>query len=254
MRDRLLHHALHRVLSPFFIKTFISDSNSCQIGKGTHRALKRFEQFARTVSRNNTRTTWVLKCDIKKFFANIDQTILLTIIGKYVPDRDIIWLLSVILSSFNSGRTGVGLPLGNLTSQLLVNIYMNEFDQYVKHKLKAKYYIRYADDFVVISHDQEYLSSILPLMHEFLGNRLKLSMHPNKISISTVASGIDFLGWVHFPDHRVLRAATKRRMFRGIEMQQGKEETIQSYIGLLSHGNGWKLQQQVQAKVTKKDL
>ena len=251
VRDRLLHHALHRVLSPFFIKTFISDSNSCQIGKGTHRALKRFEQFTRAVSQNNTRTTWVLKCDIRKFFANIDQTILLNIISKYIPDQDITWLLSVIVGSFDSGTKGVGLPLGNLTSQLLVNIYMNEFDQFVKHKLKAKHYIRYADDFIVISLDRAYLNSILPLMHDFLGKKLKLSMHPNKISISTVASGVDFLGWVHFPDHRVLRAATKRRMFRGIEVQQGKEETVQSYIGLLSHGNGWKLQQEVQAKVAK---
>ena len=251
VRDRLLHHALHRTFSPFFAKTFISDSYSCQIGKGTHRALKRFEQFTRAVSQNNTQTTWILKCDIRKFFANIDQTILLSIIGKYVPDQNIIWLLSEILGSFNSGRAGVGLPLGNLTSQLFVNIYMNEFDQFVKHKLKTKYYIRYADDFVVISRDRAYLNSILSLMHQFLGNTLKLSMHPNKVSISTVASGVDFLGWVHFPDHRVLRTTTKRRMFRGIEVQQGKEETVQSYIGFLRYGNSWKLQQEIHAKVTK---
>ncbi len=245
VRDRLLHHALHRMLSPFFVKKFISDSNSCQIGKGTHRALKRFRQFTRAASQNNTHTVWVLKCDIRKFFANIDQTILLTIIGKYISDQDSTWLLSVIVGSFNSGNKGVGLPLGNLTSQLLVNIYMNEFDQFVKHKLKAKHYIRYADDFVVISRDRAYLNSILPLMHDFLESKLKLSMHPNKISISTVASGVDFLGWIHFPDHRVLRTATKRRMFRGIEVQQGREETVQSYVGLLSHGNGWKLEQEV---------
>src|SRR3989339_431668 len=110
VRDRLLHHALHRTLSPFFTKTFISDSYSCQIGKGTHRALKRFRQFSKIVSRNDTCPAWVLKCDIKKFFANIDQTVLLTIISKYIPDQDSIWLLSVIISSFNSGRKNVGLP------------------------------------------------------------------------------------------------------------------------------------------------
>ncbi len=248
VRDRLLHHALHRTLSPFFEKTFISDSNSCQTGKGTHRALKRFEEFINIVSQNNTRTAWVLKCDIRKFFANIDHAVLLEIIGGYIPDKDILQLLSVIVSSFNSGAAGVGLPLGNLTSQLLVNIYMNEFDQFVKHRLKAKYYIRYADDFAVVSHDRAYLERVLPLMQDFLRDKLKLFMHPNKISISTVASGVDFLGWVHFPNHRVLRTATKRRMMNGIKAKQGKEETVQSYLGLLSHGNSWKLQQQVKAK------
>lgn len=245
VRDRLLHHALHRMLSPFFIKTFISDSNSCQIGKGTHRALKHFENFTRTVSQNNTHTTWVLKCDIKKFFANIDQMILLTIIRKYIPDQDIISLLSVIISSFKSCTKGIGLPLGNLTSQLFINIYMNEFDQFVKHKLKAKYYIRYADDFIVVSRDQSYLNSVLSLMHDFLRKTLKLSMHPNKISITTVASGIDFLGWVHFPDHRVLRTTTKRRMFKKIKMNKFNIETVQSYRGHLSHGNSWKLNKEI---------
>jgi retron-type reverse transcriptase len=245
VRDRLLHHALHRMLSPFFIKTFISDSNSCQIGKGTLRAIKCFKQFVRVVSQNNTHTTWVLKCDIRKFFANIDQTILLTIISKYIPDQDIIWLLSVIIGSFNSSTKGVGLPLGNLTSQLLVNIYMNEFDQFVKHKIKAKYYIRYADDFVVISRDQAYLNSILPLMHEFLGSTLKLSMHPNKISISTVASGVDFLGWVHFHHHKVLRTSTKKRMFRKVKLKNNDTKTIQSYLGMLKHGHTFKIRNRI---------
>ncbi len=193
----------------------------------------------------------MLKCDIRKFFANIDQTILLAIIGRYIPDRDILWLLSVIIGSFSSGVKKVGLPLGNLTSQLLVNVYMNEFDQFVKHKLKAKYYIRYADDFVVLSDDRAYLDTVLPAMQEFLQTGLRLSMHPNKISISTIASGVDFLGWVHFPDHRVLRTTTKKRMFKGIKLKEGKEETVQSYIGLLGHGNAWKLQQEVQAKALK---
>jgi len=248
VRDRLLHHALHRTLSPFFTKTFISDSYSCQIGKGTHRALKRFRQFSKIVSRNDTRTAWVLKCDIKKFFANIDHKVLIGIMDSYIPDKDITRLLSVIIGSFKSNTEGVGLPLGNLTSQLLVNIYMNEFDQFVKHKLKAKYYIRYADDFAVVSYDRVDLERTLILMQNFLRDRLKLSMHPNKISISTVASGVDFLGWVHFPDHRVLRTTTKKRMFSGIAAREGKEETVQSYLGLLTHGNTWKLQQEVHAK------
>ncbi len=222
VRDRLLHHALHRKLSPFFTRTFIPDSNSCQDGKGTHRALRRFRKFVGIVSRNNTRTVWVLKCDIRKFFANINHMILLDVVAKYIPDQDILNLVSVIVRSFHSRVVGVGLPLGNLTSQLLVNIYMNEFDQFVKHRLKAKYYLRYADDFVVFSTDRVYLEKILPAMQEFLGSKLKLVMHPGKVSIETVASGVDFLGWVHFPDHRVLRTTTKKRMFRNIKAKKRK--------------------------------
>ncbi|MBI3074606.1 MAG: group II intron reverse transcriptase domain-containing protein [Parcubacteria group bacterium] len=245
VRDRLLHHALHRELSPFFARTFIADSTSCQKGKGTHRALHRFRKFIGIVSENSIRTVWVLKCDIRKFFANINHKILLDTVAKYIPDSGIIWLVSIIVRSFHSGVPGIGLPLGNLTSQLLVNIYMNEFDQFVKHRLKEEHYLRYADDFAVLSTDKAYLETILPAMHKFLKNELKLTMHPDKVSIQTVASGVDFLGWVHFPDHRVLRTTTKKRMFRNIETKKGKAETVQSYFGLISHGNSWKLRQKI---------
>ena len=117
---------------------------------------------------------------------------------------------------------------------------MNEFDQFVKHCLKARYYLRYADDFAVISHNRAYLESILVPMQRFLEEKLKLSMHPDKIFIKTIASGIDFLGWVHFSDHRVLRTATKRRMLRRIA-EHPSYETMQSYMGLLRHGNAEKL-------------
>lgn len=249
VRDRLLHHALHRKLSPFFANTFIADSNSCQVGKGSHRALRRFGKFINVVSENDTKTVWVLKCDIRKFFASINQAILLDITAEYIPDKNIFWLVSAIVESFHSGTAGVGLPLGNLTSQLLSNIYMNEFDQFVKHRLKAKHYLRYADDFVVLSNEREYLESISLAMQEFLGQKLKLFMHPNKIFIQTTASGVDFLGWVHFSDHRVLRTTTKKRMFENIRTKKGKFETIQSYIGLVSHGNGWKLRQKIENRL-----
>ena len=165
VRDRLLHHAIYRILYPYFDTKFIHDSYSCRLGKGTHRAINRFRSFANKVSKNNTKQCWILKCDIRKFFASIDQVILLNILRKHIVNADIIWLLERVIFSFDSrsntkihgvcsivlknNRTySKGLPLGNLTSQLLVNIYMNEFDQYLKHKLKVKYYIRYADDFV----------------------------------------------------------------------------------------------------------
>lgn len=237
VRDRLLHHAIYRKLYPFFDTTFISDSYSCRDNKGTHKALRRFDIFARKASKNYTKTCWVLKCDIRKFFASIDHEILLNILELRIEDRKILELLENIIGSFNSGNIGVGLPLGNLTSQLLVNIYMNEFDQYVKYKLKVKYYIRYADDFVFLSDNKNDLELLCQKVEDFLTQNIKLTLHPDKCYIKTLASGIDFLGWVHFPKHKVLRTVTKKRMFRKLS---GKN--ISSYLGLLSHGNTKKLQ------------
>lgn len=244
VRDRLLHHALYRRLYPFFDRLFIADSYSCRNGKGTHKALDRFRTFAYKVSQNHTRTCWVLKCDIRKFFASIDHAVLFGILERYIADADILWLLRRVVESFASTRPGIGLPLGNLTSQLLVNIYMNEFDQFVKHKLKVKYYIRYADDFVLLSEDTQLLERLLSQIAAFLEDKLKLTLHPNKVSITTFASGVDFLGWVHFPDHRVLRTATRRRMLKNIA-NNPSEATVQSYVGMLSHGNTQRIKEKI---------
>ncbi len=244
VRDRLLHHAIYRILYPYFDKKFIHDSYSCRNFKGTHKACNRFRDFARKVSKNHSRTCWVLKCDIRKFFASIDHLILLNILKRHIFDVDTLWLLEKVIESFSSTQKGKGLPLGNLTSQLLVNIYMNEFDQYIKHTLKIKYYIRYADDFLVLSDKKEELKSLLVLIDTFLKERLALLLHPNKVFIKTFASGVDFLGWVNFSDHRVLRTATKRKMFRKLK-ESNKKETIQSYLGMLKHGNGFKLRNRV---------
>jgi len=246
IRDRVLHRALYRKLYPFFDRAFIADSFSCRNGKGTHKALDRFRGFAYVVSKNHTKTAWVLKCDIRKFFASIDQRKLLETLASYISDKDILALIAEIVGSFFSTEKGVGLPLGNLTSQLLVNVYMNELDQYMKHRLKAKCYIRYADDFVIFSPDREWLQSAVPLITDFLHRELKLRLHPAKISIRTVASGIDYLGWVNFSDHRVLRTATKKRMLKNIKEKEGKSETMQSYLGLLKHGNAHKLRGKVE--------
>jgi len=240
VRDRLLHHAIYRILYPYFDRKFIADSYSCRIGKGTHKAINRFRSFVYKVSKNNTKTCWILKCDIKKFFASIDQEILLYIFQKHLSGTDIIWLLEKVIKSFNSGNPIKGLPLGNLTSQLLVNIYMNEFDQFIKHKLKIKYYIRYADDFVIFSENKTYLLKIVRYIVQFLGEKLSLELHPNKVFIKTISSGVDFLGWFHFSDHRILRTTTKRRMLKSLGGNPSKS-TIQSYLGLLEHGNNHKL-------------
>ena len=244
VQDRILHHAIYRVLYPAFDVIFIADSFSCRINKGTHKALNRFSDMARTVSKNDTKTCWILKCDIKKFFASIDQAILINILNKRIQDQNIIWLLQNLIESFSINNPGKGLPLGNLTSQLFCNVYMNQFDQFVKHKLKAKYYIRYADDFVLLSEDKGWLENQMPFISDFLNQELKLSLHPDKVYIKTFASGIDFLGWMHFPKYRRLRTVTKRRMFKRMQ-DSPTRETLQSYLGLLKHGHSYKLQQEI---------
>lgn len=110
VRDRLLHHAVYRMFYPFFNRTFIPDSYSCRVGKGTHKAVNRFRDFGYKVSKNNTRTAWVLKCDVRKFFASVDQRILMGIVKRYIPDENIIWLVGKIVDSFNSGKPGKGSP------------------------------------------------------------------------------------------------------------------------------------------------
>ena len=239
VRDRLVHHVFYNAITSYFDRTFISDSYSCRPQKGVHRAINKFRSYEYIVSRNNTKTCWVLKCDIKKFFASIDHKVLIGILNNDISN-DILLLLKEIIKSFDSGVIGKGLPLGNLTSQLLVNIYMNEFDQYIKHTLRIKYYIRYADDFVILDNDKRYLLKILPKINHFLSQHLLLQLHPNKVFIKTISSGLDFLGWIHFPNHRILRTSTKRRMFRNLKGNP-KLETIASYMGMLKYGNTKKI-------------
>ncbi len=237
VQDRIVHHLLYKALYPYFDKKFIHDSYSCRVNKGTHRAVKRFEVFGRKVSKNYTKQCFVLKCDIRKFFASIDHQILKNILVKHIEDTDILSLLGNIIDSFSARNfLAVGLPLGNLTSQLLVNIYMNEFDQYVKHELKEEYYIRYADDFVFFSQDKYRLIEIVRDGVLFLKDKLRLELHPNKVYIKTIYSGVDFLGWVNFPKHRILRTSTKRKMMRRLN-----EENMDSYEGMLQHGNAYKI-------------
>ncbi len=251
VQDRLLHHALCRKLYPIFDIHYINDSYSCRKIKGTHRALKHFISFVNKASKNNIKTLWILKCDVRKFFASVDHAILGQILQKYIQDKEVIKLLEEVIRSFQSTRSDKGLPLGNLTSQLFANIYLNEFDQFVKHVLKQKYYIRYADDFVIMSQNREELLKILPEISNYLEKNLKLLLHPDKVFIKTVASGVDFLGWVHFLHHRVLRTTTKKRMFTRLESVNYDNNVSSSYLGLLKHGNANKLRKIILSQITK---
>jgi hypothetical protein len=166
---------------------------------------------------------------------------LINILKEYIKDENVVWILKNIIDSFETDKKlNDGLPLGNLTSQLYSNIYMNKFDQFVKHKLKVKHYIRYADDFVFLSYDKQFLESLIPTIRSFLLFDLHLTLHQNKIFIKTIASGVDFLGWILFMDHRVLRTSTKRRMLKALS-ENPRQDVQASYRGLIKHRDTYKI-------------
>lgn len=176
VRDRVLHHAVFKVLNPIFEPTFIPTSFSCRVGKGTHKGMEKVAEMIRTVSRNNTRPCYALKCDVRKFFDSIDHSTLLRILDRKIKDEKVMDLMREIVDSFAASRPNLfdrrGVPIGNLTSQIFANIYMNEFDQFMKHEMKVEHYARYTDDFVIVSNDKEYLENLLPPMEDFLRSKL----------------------------------------------------------------------------------
>lgn len=245
VRDRVLHQAVYRALYQIFDNGFIHDSYSSRNGKGTHRGVKRFEEFARKVTANYSRSGFALKCDIRRFFDSIDHEILISILKRKIFDDRFFGLVIAIIRSF-SVLPNKGLPLGNVTSQILANIYMNEFDQFMKHSIKAKYYIRYCDDFVILDASLQLLVDSITRIKVFLSSELKLDLHPNKIFLRKIHHGVDFLGYVSLPGYMILRTRTKNRTIRKIREAyvQYKAKVISlekfkqilaSYAGMLSH-------------------
>ncbi len=232
VKDRVVFQAVFRILYHIFDRNFIYDSYACRFDKGTHLGIERLRKFVNKSSQNNSRPVFVLKCDIKKFFYSIDHQILLDLISRKINDQQLLNLIKIIIDSFHISP-GKGLPLGNVTSQLFANIYLNELDQFVKHVLKEKYYIRYCDDFVIVGTDYQHLKNLVTIIDNFLQERLKLILHPNKIEIRKLSQGIDFLGYVTLPHHRVLRTKTKRRIFKRIN-----NKNRISYLGMLKHCSG----------------
>lgn len=249
--DRIVHQAVFRVLYHIFDKSFIYNSCSCRFNKGVHFGVKRLENILKNLSQNNSKIVYVLKCDIKKFFSSINKNILLKIIKRKIKDKDTLWLIKIILDSFDFRNTK-GLPLGNVTSQLFANIYLNELDQFVKHKLKIKYYLRYTDDFLIISKDKNYLFDNLKEIKSFLEEKLELETHPFKIVFKKYNQGIDFLGYVCLPYHKILRTKTRKRILKKFQRkvvdyrnrkisEDFLKQSLQSYLGVLSHCNSQKL-------------
>ncbi|HUD03938.1 MAG TPA: reverse transcriptase/maturase family protein [Candidatus Paceibacterota bacterium] len=245
VRDRVLYQAVFGVLYRIFDEHFIFDSYSSRNGKGTHAGNERVEKFLRKATANWTHRAYALKCDVRKFFDSIDHEILFSLIQKKVGDQKTLALVRIVLKSFEKSA-GKGLPLGNVTSQLFANIYMNEFDQYAKHELKAKWYARYCDDFVIVDRSRETLEMYIPKIREFLLQKLALDLHPNKISLRKARQGIDFLGYVILPHRKVLRIKTENRM-----LEKVTEKNVASYKGMLSHCKGKRIENQIDKMLQK---
>jgi retron-type reverse transcriptase len=237
VKDRIVHQAVVQVIEPFFERRFIFDSYSCRVGKGTHEAVKRLRFFLQKASLNDTRTMYALKCDIRKFFASVSHEKLLQLLGLRIHDQQTLSLLSEIIRSY-SIETGYGIPLGNLTSQLFANVYLHELDHFVKQNLRKKYYLRYCDDFIILSESRQHLENLIFQIDLFLTERLSLHLHPNKVFIRTFGQGIDFLGYVLMPHATVLRTKTVRRMLQKIDTGNAA-----SYLGVSGHADAYELEQ-----------
>lgn len=257
VRDRVVHHVLFNYLYGIFDKTFIFHSYSSRIGKGTHIGVKNFHKKMRKASENFRKPCYALKCDIKKFFASINHTILMRLLSKEVADPNVLWLIANIIESY-SNTSDTGVPLGNVTSQLFANVYLNQLDRFIKHDLHVEYYFRYADDFVLLHQDKDYLEKLIDSIGNFLDGELKLRLHPQKVFIQKLKQGVDFLGYVCFPYCRTIRTKTKKRMlkklnqrknemFAGERTDESFNQTLQSYLGLLKHANAHNLSKRLES-------
>ena len=248
-RDRVVHHALVRVIEPIFEKIFIYDSCANRKTKGTLFALKRFEKFKRKVSRNGKINGWFnnnqikgycLKADIKHYFQEVNHEMLLKIIKRKIKDEKVIWLIEKILeNNVYDNPKGKGMPLGNLTSQFFANVYLNELDKFVKHELKAKYYIRYVDDFVLLSSSKEKLCIWDGAIRNFLEEKLNLELHKQKSRIIFLSRGIDFVGFRNFYYFRLLRKRNTKNIQRKIILFSNKRTSAEKMSGIFQGWNAY---------------
>ena len=229
-RDRIVHHALVRVIEPIFEKRFIYDSCANRKCKGNLFALKRLKYFITKVSENggcldnkfhdqNFIFGYCLKADIKHYFQEVEHEILLNIIKKKIKEDNVINLIEKILeNNVADNPKGKGMPLGNLTSQFFANVYLNEFDYFIKHNLRVKFYIRYVDDFIILHNSKEQLGIWKHKIQEFLKNNLKLELHKEKSRIIPLSKGVDFIGFRNFYHFNLLRKRNIRNMERKINL------------------------------------
>lgn len=271
-RDRIVHHILVHYLEKIWDPIFIHDSYACRVGKGTHKAVTRLQSFSGRITKNGNVRAYYLQLDIKDFFTSIDKEILFDLLKKRINDPDVLWLLKVVLfwdctkSYISKGEYPLflnvppnkslfgkdnkrGLPIGNLTSQFFANVYLNELDQLAKHRLKAHYYLRYVDDFVILSRDRNELIQFRSKLESFLMDRLRLQLHPKRHKLLLVSSGINFLGYIIRHNYILVRRRVinnlkqKLQTFRMSVVKDTKklQATIASYLGHFKHANSYRL-------------
>lgn len=266
--DRIVHHAIVNVLQPIYEPRFIYDCFASRKDKGTHEAVNRLESFIRKVSdngllvknshNNNSVRGYCLKADIRKYFDSMNHKVLINILEKKIKDNDFIWLIQQVLNNFYIDE-GKGVPLGNYTSQFFANVYLNELDYFVKHELKAKYYIRYVDDFVILHKSKLRLEYFKRKIQEFLVC-LGLELHPDKSEIYALRNGITFLGYRVFFKYRLLRKrniGTFRRRFEDnlrdyqdkIITKEQLDNKLNGWFGYAEHANTYKFRQNILSKI-----
>ncbi|BES53379.1 RNA-directed DNA polymerase [Aeromonas phage phiWae15] len=252
--DRVVHRAIMDVLEPVIDPRFIFDSYACRKGKGAHAGANRVQHWMRVVKRNHG-ALFCLKADISKYFASIDHGRLKALLRRAVPCQRTLSLLDAIIDS-SPGTPGVGIPLGNLTSQLFANLYLHELDRYAKHDLGIRYYARYMDDFVVVHHNKGQLHRWRAMIEAFLWNSLRLTTNSKTQVFPVGQSGrsLDFLGYRIYPTHRLLRKSSVKRIRYKLRCFSRKHAAgalnhtacracVQSWQAHASHANTWRLRQ-----------
>lgn len=262
-RDRVVQWAIYRQISYLLDKRYIPTSYACRIGGGTQRAVHQLQQYIR----HTPGDVYVLKLDVSKYFYRIDHGVLLGILRRIFKDRELLELLRRIINDEQGGglfgidietgerEAGVGMPIGNLTSQMFANLYLNEADQFAKHELHARNYIRYMDDMVIVSNDKAYLRNCREAIDDFLASHLKLRLN-RKSTILKASNGIDFCGHRVWRDHIKLRKKAalkmkhrlrwlKKAYARGEVDVQTVTASLTSYFGLLSHCDSYELRKSI---------
>ncbi len=241
--DRVIQHMIVNIIEPIFEKRFIFHSYACRKKKGVHEASTTLSKWLYNMQVVQGKKIYAIKADIHHYFQSIDHEELKREIRRYISDKDVLRILDHIIDHNGIYPDGVGIPVGNLTSQLFANVYLNILDHHIKHTLHVRYYIRYMDDFIILGEDPEELRALLQQIEKFINERLKLSLNP-KTTILAAKNGIDFVGYRHFATFKIMRKEATRRLrklIHAFETGEVDEElfdrSIESRIGHARHAD-----------------
>lgn len=241
--DRVIQHMIVNFIEPIFEKRFLFHSYACRKGKGVHEASKTLSKWLYELEVVQGKKIYAIKGDIHHYFQSVSHDILKAEIRRYISDKALLKILDRIIDHNGIFPPGVGIPVGNLTSQLFANVYLNKLDQFVKHELKVKYYVRYMDDFIILSEDPAELRRLLAIIEEFLRRELRLELNP-KTTILAAKNGINFVGYIHYKDHKKIRKDARRRLTKllkafetGEVEQEYFDRSIESRFGHMEHAD-----------------